>query len=338
MDFRKRENRRESFIRYFALSLKAKDCDPSIWLSNYLNERYEHNIEQMYWFAWLYGNTYHLPTAWVILNEFPDFELVTTSRLSDWNSKNYKRLRYQTDTKWNKGYMPEMFESYKTFIGNMGQKERFDLLTQSTPEANFDTVWEAVNENLYKFGRYSSWFYIQQLKATCGLNVEPSDLKLKDYSGSRSHRNGLLFALGRDEEYDQKLSKEAYQELEVLADELLTEMQTRYPELKADRFLMETCLCAYKKLFRVRDGRYIGYYLDRQCEEIKQIEKDGWFGIQWNVLWQARESCLESRFERRSGISKEEMKFFTEQGIILNADYMYADAKAPEREVSLFDF
>ena len=48
---------------------------------NYLFNRYEHNLEQKLWIAWIYGTTYHLPTAWIIWNEFPDFELVGLERL-----------------------------------------------------------------------------------------------------------------------------------------------------------------------------------------------------------------------------------------------------------------
>src|SRR5690554_4593012 len=96
------ERRRELFKKYYYWSLKHNDCDPALFLANYINNRMELNIEQRYWFAWLYGNTYHLPTAWIIANEFPDYENVDIETLTEWNSKNYKRLRYQTDNKWQK--------------------------------------------------------------------------------------------------------------------------------------------------------------------------------------------------------------------------------------------
>ena len=46
MDYRLRENRREAFTRWYAWSLKYHDCDPAVWATNYLNERYEHNDEE----------------------------------------------------------------------------------------------------------------------------------------------------------------------------------------------------------------------------------------------------------------------------------------------------
>jgi hypothetical protein len=58
---------------------------------------------------------------------------------------------------------------------------------------------------------------------------------------------------------------------------------------------METCLCSFKKLFRVKHGRYLGYYLDRQAEEISQCERDGWFGIDWQPMWDARKETLNNK-------------------------------------------
>ena len=130
IDYRDAVNRRDGFINWCAWSIKNNDCDPALWLLNYLFDRFEHNIEQKYWIAWIYGTTYHLPTAWIIWNEFPDFELVDQERLVSWNNTNYKILRYQTDTKYNKGYLPQQFASYRKWIKHNNpsgtQRERFN--------------------------------------------------------------------------------------------------------------------------------------------------------------------------------------------------------------------
>ena len=265
MDYRLPENNREAFIRWYAWSLKYDDCDPAVWCTNYLHKRYEHNDEERIWMAWLYGNTYQLPTAWVLKNEFPDFELATVDRITQWNATNYKRLRYQTDTKWNKGHLPAMFESYQNFIGNKSQREVMESYYGYTEEENFDTLWRVLKDSLHKFGRYSTWFYLQHLKHTAGILVTPTSLMLDDYDGSRSHRNGLLCALGRHDDMDRKLTNGEYANLESMAYEILCETEARFPELsnQIDFFTMETCLCSFKKIFRENHGRYLGYYLDQ---------------------------------------------------------------------------
>jgi hypothetical protein len=318
------QNNRELFIRWYAWSLKFKDCDPAVWVTDYLNERYEHNTEQKLWFCWLYGNTYQLPTAWVLLNEFPDFELATPSRIEKWNSENYKRLRYQTDTKWNKGHLPSMFVSYKKFIGNGTQQEKFESLYGNNPKENFENIWDAIKTNLHKFGRYSTWFYMQHLKHTAGLLIEPTSMMFSDFAGSASHRNGFCLALGKPEWVDQKLSPTEIAGLEREAISVQEEVKTRYPDIAhlVDAFTMETALCAFKKIFRKRDGRYLGYYLDRQAEEILVAEKDGWSGIEWEVLWQARSECLDNRLVRKTGIQDHLFSLFLETGDIKYSEWL----------------
>lgn len=326
MEYQGNENRRDNLVRWFAWSLKYKDCDPAVWLTNYLNDRYEHNEEQKIWFCWLYGNTYQLPTAWILMNEFPDFELATVSRMMDWNTKNYLRLRYQTDTKWNKGHLPKMFASYQKFVGEKTQKEKIESYYGDNESQSFDNLWMGVKDDLYKFGRYSTWFYLQHLKHTCDIKIDPTSMMLNDYSGSKSHRNGLLMGLGKDDDYDKKLTKKEYEYLEDAAKDIILETKSRYPEIatEADNFTFETCLCSYKKIFRRKHGRYLGYYLDRQAEEITQVSRDGWYGIDWEVLWQAREETLAEDLLDKSGIKKFWFDSYLDEGYIKRLEWLDA--------------
>ena len=309
IDYRDVSNRRSAFIAWCVWSLEKKDVDPALWLLNYLFERYEHNLEQKYWIAWIYGTTYHLPTAWVIWNEFPDYELVDVKRLQDWTNEHYKKLRYQTDTKYNKGYLPQQFSSYKKWINHRNpdqtQHARFSHLKQLP----FESVFSSIQKNLYKFGRYSTWYYMQTLKECVGFQKLPNDLKLSDYSGSRSHRNGLCYALGHDDWIDAKLHESALQYLEneskIIKEEIGHDM---------DFYQMETLLCSFKKIFRKRQGRYLGYYLDRQAEEIKKVEGDGWHGVDWQVFWDARRESLDPSLYKSNQIRQELFSIFLETG------------------------
>jgi len=316
LDYRLKENRKEAFINWFGWSLDLEDCDSALYMTNYFFDRFEYNLEQKYWLVWLYGTTYHFPTAYLIWNEFPDMELVGIDRLKRWNDKNYARLRYQTDTKWNKGHLPDQFLSYKEWVDGKTQHERFNEYITEDPYENFKNLWEVAN-SWHKFGRYTSWFYLQTLKHCAGVNLDIDNLWLHDYSGSKSHRNGLCFAIGEDEWVNQHLDKNQIKILNNEAKELLTETKRRFPNVahKADYFAMETCLCSFKKLFRKRDGRYLGYYIDRQAEEIKKVEKDNWHGIDWKPLWDAREETLRKNYLTNS-IKKDRMEIFLETGKI----------------------
>lgn len=307
------KNYKQDFINWYKWSLKIKDCDPSIFMLNYLFDRFEHNSEQKLWICWLYGTTYYLPTAWIIWNEFPDMELVGIERLNNWNNENYKRLRYQTDTKWNKGHLPSQFYSYKKWVGNKYQMEAFQPFLESNSIENFNILWQEVKDNFHKFGRYSTWFYLQSLKQCCNLNIEPNSLMLEDYSGSRSHRNGLCLALNKPEWVDQKLNFNQINYLNNESYDILKEVKKEFPN--TDYFDMETTLCSFKKLFRINKGRYLGYYLDRQAEEISQCEKDGWIGIDWKPLWDARYEILDKRV-LTNNINYSKMSLYKENNIL----------------------
>ena len=316
--------RKKDFVNWYKWSLTIKDCDPAIFMTNYLFDRFEHNQEQKLWIAWIYGTTYHLPTTWVIWNEFPDMELVGLERLREWNNNNYKRLRYQTDTKWNKGHLPAQFESYKQWVGDKTQREAFqEFIAPGSPKLSFNLLWDEVKGKFHKFGRYSTWFYLQTLKQCCGLQIEPTSLMLEDYDGSRSHRNGLIMALGLDDWYDKKLNNDQLGYLDSHSYTILEEVRQEFPN--TDYFDMETCLCSFKKLFRVKHGRYLGYYLDRQAEEISQCEKDGWYGIDWQPLWDARKETLNNKL-LTNNIDNSKMALYT-QNRVLDATGLFESKK-----------
>ncbi len=70
-----------------------------------------------------------------------------------------------------------------------------------------------------------------------------------------------------------------------------------------------------KKLFRKSRGRYLGYYLDRQAEEIKKVEADHWSGIDWQPLWDARQETLRKVY-LTNNVSKDKMSLFLDNGVI----------------------
>jgi hypothetical protein len=309
-------NRKENFINWFGWSLELEDCDSALFMTNYYFDRFEYNTEQKLWLIWLYGTTYYWPTAYVIWNEFPDMELVGVDRLKKWNDDNYSRLRYQNDTKWNKGHLPAQFVSYKEWVGDRTQGEAISEHLTDDPVKNFYNLWDVAN-GWHKYGRYTSWFYLQTLKQCGKVPLDVDSLWLHDHSGSRSHRNGLCYAVDRDEWVNQKLDETQLDYLNGEAKEILAEVRQRFPNVadKADYFAMETCLCSFKKLFRKRDGRYLGYYLDRQAEEIKKVEKDNWAGIDWQPLWDAREETLVKKYLTNS-INKGKMEIYLDTGVI----------------------
>jgi hypothetical protein len=86
----------------------------------------------------------------------------------------------------------------------------------------------------------------------------------------------------------------------------------------------------------VSRGRYLGYYLDRQAEEISQCEKDGWYGIDWQVLWDARNETIDLRLDHDRGIDKDRFSSFLNTGKLENLEWMFDDEEKTLTGLEMF--
>lgn len=298
------ELRRELLIQYTGWAYKLLDGDCALWTMKHIfkdSERFDD--EDKFWHCWLYANTYNYGQSWAFAQYFPHYNEVTYDALVDFNNKNYERMVYQVDCRYSKGRLPVMFQSYMSMIGLKTQKEFwFGLCTSDDRVENFKTCWNVASK-LREFGRYKTWFYLQALREVCGLPIDCPDLLLNDV-GSESHRDGLCRGLGKDEWVKRKEKDENGKTVKIRhdfhpdeivwlnqeADKLMDEINERYG-LEVEPLGFETVLCAYKKLFRIHQGRYVGYYLDRQYDDYHKIEIM-WPEVDMEPLWKARRELL----------------------------------------------
>lgn len=307
------KDRKELFLKWWFQSLYINDCDTNLYAAEYVIDRMELNREQRYWLAFLHANTYQLPTAWVLFNEFPDYDGVCVERMREWNEVNKSRLPYQKDQKWLRGKLARIYESYHSTVGP-SQREFFALL-----DNDFDAAWTTCTKQFFMFGRYTTWFYLQSLNSLCGHEFVAPRLYLESDS-SAAPRAGLAYACGKDDwaEADEGWTQAHFDYLERAADELLAEAQRRFGKkirsVHVDRFSMETALCSFKKLFRRKQGRYLGYYLDRYAEDINKTAAQGWDGINWRLLWESRDDVLLPEFNC-AGVDPKKMEWFLDEGV-----------------------
>lgn len=304
------------FRRFWTQQLAIHDCDPGIYALKYLVARQELNVGQQLWLCWLYACTYNVATAWVIFNEFPDYENVDVDRLAAFNRANIKRLPYQKDQKWLRGHLAPMYTSLRELCG-----ESLDSYW-SRHYGDFHSTWKAVM-SLHKVGRYTAWMFMQAMHEVCDLEIEPDTLEL-NHDSSQMHRGGLCLALGFGEwaEKGHKFTPEQLHLLEVHASLLLEDVRSSFPDLTVIRpnfYSMETALCAYRKLFRRERGRYLGYYLDRWAEDIQKTASQDWPGIDWELLWECRSEGLPKYFDRRTGVDKTQFGIFLDEGAFMPA-------------------
>lgn len=308
--------RKEIFTQYYKNMIHNFDLDPNVWLSNYIIERMELNEEQILWFCFLSSITYHLPTAYLLINEYPDLESVDIPRLTKWWEEINHLCPFQTDKLKQRKFLPETVESYQKLV-NGDQKKFFDGLLVGSGNENFELMWNSTYRNVKHFGRFSVWNWSQMLKQVAGYNIEPSTLLLGE-SFSESHTHGSCYVCNKDEwakkeryiedgKRKKKVHKFLKEEKEFLEDEMndILNHLSENSDVIVDNYFLETVLCSFKKLFRERDSRYVGYYLDRQAKDIRDIESKGWYGVDWSILWDARREILDSSLTDDNRILKE---------------------------------
>lgn len=283
-----------SYEDYHKRSLEIGDIDPSYEMLRYLCARYELNIEQRYWLAFLYATCYCGPTVFYIYNEFPDYENVDIGRLSRWWEANKQKCVFQTDrlrVKTGNHFVP-MFQSYQKILGGVKQRKFFEMMKSPDLALNYKLLYKEASK-IFQMGRFSLFLYLEAIHVVTDFPMMPGTMDMRE---AESCRNGLAYAIEREDLVnhfdDRNLSKEEMAFLQSEFDKLIATMRAR--DQRNNLWNIETTLCAYKK-YRI-GKRYIGYYLDRQFSEIQKMQANVSDGVDWSVLWQYREETYNKQF------------------------------------------
>lgn len=266
-----------SYNDYHHISLKVGDVDPAVTCLKYLADRFELNMSQRYWIAFLYGTNYCAPTTFLMYNEFPDFELVDVNRLEDWWRRKKDNLIFQSDrlrVKTGNAFVPA-FKSYKNLVKN-DQKAYFDKAKNS------EDVYKLIT-NIKHFGRFSTFNYLDVLNQITDTKHAPKYLNMKE---AESCRKGLCYAINKPNWVKEKLTTNRAIQLHNI-------FKTYLNKYEGNIYQIETTLCAYHKY--KKGQRYIGYYIERMRKEIEKMQPKH-YGVAWEVLWQFRKETFDKKY------------------------------------------
>jgi hypothetical protein len=321
-------------MKYYAAILRSEDYDPIYFMARHLFDRFGLDQEQRLWYCFLYAFTCNGPTSWAVFDRWPRVTAVDVEAFQTWESANYSRLVFDTDTRYNRGHLYEVVSAYVKTLGGRTQAEFFAGLCNShDPRVNFKRMWKEVT-SWYRFGRFAAFNYLEMLAECGGLELECDSLYLEEIGPSKSHRNGLILSLGMDHldmhasnpvrvEHTPELIKYLTQQ----ADSVLDTMRSTFPDIasKVTYFTAETAWCAYKGFFRRR--RYLGFYLDHDCEMLKTAE-EGWPELDWDPLWETRQKLHPQMLcenTRHFGVSREAQDAFMDQGVMVNLGLFFRE-------------
>ena len=245
----------------------------------------------------------------------PSSEYFLPSDMNLWWKDNKSKLVFESDRLKVKNFdeFPKMFECYKEYTKD-GQLKTFLKLRQGGDSETYDKIYSDVMQKLYYFGRYSIFMYLETIYNLTKFPIMATGLNLRE---ARTSRNGLCYAIGKDDWVQAKLSKRQFEYLQLELKKLYTEILSEYPEVPTTYWNLETSLCAYYKLFRAK--RYVGYYIDRQMQEIEKMQNLIPNGANWDLLWKFRREHFDvlslGEIQGWHGIRKNMMNYFLQTGI-----------------------
>lgn len=314
-----RVERYKGFEVFHVTGMKLDEIDPAAPMLKYISEHLKLDEDQRYWLSYLYSTCYSAPTAYYMILNLPRVQYLTREKILGWWTDNKSKLVFETDRLRAKtqNQIPRMFLNYKSLVGYSDSKF-FKKLLRGTPKKNYRQIYMFLEKNLYYFGRYSLFMYLETIYNLTELPIWADTLELKE---ALSSRNGLCFLLGLDNWVRHQsvkrdnLNDRQYEYLQMKLRELYQTLLNKYPETPTTYWNLETSLCAYKKLFF--GTRYVGYYIDRQLEELSKMQKLA-PEIDWTSLWDFRKNHFDRRvlgeLNNWRGIRKERMKYFLNTG------------------------
>ena len=305
MDFRKIEYRKEVFMRFYKFQMGFLIQPGLVYLFlPELAKSKSWTMEQRFWAAFLEGCTENPCTVWAIMQFFDNLprDEQTFNAFKKWHSENWRLLDYDRDCRYNKFHLPEQVDSYRNLLRDFTQEEFFGkILYDPDPTKWFDNLWQA-ETSLYKFGRLTSWSGLEFVKILSGYDFKWSSLMMSDLNGSKSHRNGCLRVMGRDDlEWWKEAnngvtthSKELCEATEYYGRRLTEELKERYKNETWSKYIgyetVESTLCAFKNCFH--GERYPNVYTDMSYNRIKKAERLWGDRVDFSIFWKIREEKL----------------------------------------------
>jgi hypothetical protein len=315
-------NRKQDFIRFWAQTVLMADCDTHIYLPLWCAQRSgQDSTEELAWLAWLTAITYNGPTALAVFDHFPRTPVDSTElgKLNAWNKANKTLLPHGADQKWFRGRLADATAGLLAVTGvNIGAFFQ---------QRSFKEAWDAVTA-INGVGRYTAWLFLQAISRMLDLNYHPNSLDLGD-SSSDMNRRGVCMAMGQDEKAVKgyKFSRQEIVELETFASECYWTVSGRTKEpMPLDYFTMETAFCTFAKLFRPKNGRYLGYVCDRVMGQIAEARVNGLAPITTMDLFV--KSCFHPAFHNSKGPDASQYAIYANEGVFTTKREVAHEAKS----------
>jgi hypothetical protein len=277
MDYRPHPQRREYCDALYKLNLDHGIMPGLVYLyMPHLKHHYNWSEEQALWFAFLNGMTQNPLTSLLLMEQLPMVpeHQREVDKFGQWFSDNREKIPFDTDRRHQKKDTAQSIATYAHLVADHGSQ--VEMLNRSYPD-----LWDLVSKQYYSFGRLSTFSYLEYVRIM-GHGDQCTDLMFNDRSGSKSHRNGMLFLQGKEHLVDDRRAQNGFngryenfqgmcEWLTARANDYLREFSKANDCPHIGYFTFESQLCQFKHNFFGR--RYPGVYVDMGFDRLLKHER-----------------------------------------------------------------
>lgn len=247
------------------------------------------------WVIFLYSTCYCLGTALYLASKL-DYRTLTKSELNEFWRDNKSKLLFQSDRRYakNMDWFVPMVSEFMSRCKRHPYKY-IQSFVRDTPEETYKALYEEIDSWRY-YGRFSIILFLRVLVKLTDIRVDYDEY---DWKNGATTVSGIWNAMYMDDKADQfdatnKLMPGDLDTLDEALKKLKRQMARRYPEDNHTILSITSDLCSYRKLYK--GTRYVGYYVDRQQEEILTLQERFPGDALWEDLWQLRKAVLPNQY------------------------------------------
>lgn len=286
-------------------------------VKNFLQER-KASKSDVVWWVLLYSSCYCMGTA-CILYDMIDYRTVTDTELEEFWKEYKQDLIFQSDRRYIKN-MNQFTDIVREFI-RRSDRRPWNYIRQfikDTPEATYKAMYKEVSSWRY-YGRFGTILFMYNLNKILKVELDYPNYNWRQGATTTS---AIFNARYKDERADSfekepKLSDKDIVKLDEYLGRIKADLKSNYPEKNWTIMGVTSDLCSYRKLFK--QTRYLGYYVDRQQEELIWLENH-WPSQKsmWNRFWKLRKKHIPEEYLGEvngwTGIQKELCNSWAERG------------------------
>ena len=335
-DWRLPENRIEAFSRVTHVRFVEGDLDHH-HVGKVICDWSNYDNEQKALYAMYFGQSYR--NHWSMIAMQLDFWNMPNDQVVEWHNKNWKRMKFGNDTKWNVRKFPQFVADMKTRTEG---RSLYEYLKEAASVGNTKENYFSLNKTLQEFfsmGRMTAWLAQQTLYELFDWDIDHWDQQLYD-NATWSQYDSICYLFdridiarkqkfpGSDEVNKYEPTKADIRLMEENTFILMDEVNKRIP-FHVDIYNIESVECEFRKTAYGPKIKEFTFWTTNELVEMHDTlvnlwkDYDGPGSINW--LPYVVGFMTKGKNVRDYGWHQDYFKVMTDSGMNLNTHYLYND-------------